>query len=159
MKNSRIFLAGLSAVALMGTSACVTDPNTGEKKISRTVLGGVGGVVAGGLLGGVICYLAVILVRVKWKFDDSLDVFAVHGVGGMLGILILPLLSHAALGGTGEGDFMVQLTGLAAVIAISVVGSVIILGILKVIFGLRVTEDQEREGLDYSLHGESAYND
>lgn len=54
MKTSRIFLAGLSSVALLGTSACVTDPNTGEKKISRTVLGGVGGVVAGGLLGGVI---------------------------------------------------------------------------------------------------------
>ena len=54
MQRSRIFLAGFSAVALMGTSACVTDPNTGEKKISRTVLGGVGGAVAGGLLGGVI---------------------------------------------------------------------------------------------------------
>ena len=54
MTKSRIFLAGFSAVALMGTSACVTDPNTGEKKVSRTVLGGVGGAVAGGLLGGVI---------------------------------------------------------------------------------------------------------
>lgn len=54
MTKSRIFLAGFSAVALMGTSACVTDPNTGERKISRTVLGGVGGAVAGGLLGGVI---------------------------------------------------------------------------------------------------------
>ena len=54
MTKSRIFLAGFSAVALMGTSACVTDPNTGEQKISRTVLGGVGGAVAGGLLGGVI---------------------------------------------------------------------------------------------------------
>ncbi len=122
------------------------------------VLGPQGAMIIG-LLGGVLCYLAVILVRVKWKFDDSLDVFAVHGVGGILGILTLPLLSHAALGGTGEGDFMVQLTGLAAVVAISVIGSVIILAILKAIFGLRVTEDQEREGLDYSLHGESAYND
>ena len=54
MKTSRFFLAGLSTVALLGTSACVTDPNTGEQKISRTVLGGVGGAVAGGLLGGVI---------------------------------------------------------------------------------------------------------
>ena len=54
MKTSRFFLAGLSSVALLGTSACVTDPNTGEQKISRTVLGGVGGAVAGGLLGGVI---------------------------------------------------------------------------------------------------------
>ena len=121
------------------------------------VLGPQGAMIIG-LLGGVLCYLAVILVRVKWKFDDSLDVFAVHGVGGILGILALPLLSHAALGGTGEGDFLVQLTGLAAVVAISVIGSVIILAILKAIFGLRVTEDQEREGLDYSLHGENAYN-
>ena len=54
MKSSRIVLAGISAVALLGTSACVTDPNTGEQKISRTVLGGAGGVLAGGLLGGVI---------------------------------------------------------------------------------------------------------
>ena len=54
MKTSRIFLAGLSSIALLGTSACVTDPNTGERKVSRTVLGGVGGAVAGGLLGGVI---------------------------------------------------------------------------------------------------------
>lgn len=54
MKTSRFFLAGLSSIALLGTSACVTDPNTGERKVSRTVLGGVGGAVAGGLLGGVI---------------------------------------------------------------------------------------------------------
>ncbi len=54
MNKSRVFLAGISAVALLGTSACVTDPNTGEKKISRTVLGGAGGAVVGGLLGGVI---------------------------------------------------------------------------------------------------------
>lgn len=54
MKTSRMFLAGISAVALLGTSACVTDPNTGERKISRTVLTGAGGAIAGGLLGGVI---------------------------------------------------------------------------------------------------------
>lgn len=54
MKTSRMFLAGISAVALLGTSACVTDPNTGERKVSRTVLGGAGGAIAGGLLGGVI---------------------------------------------------------------------------------------------------------
>ncbi|PZT88793.1 MAG: hypothetical protein DI637_07450 [Citromicrobium sp.] len=54
MKNSRILLAGLSSIALLGTSACVTDPNTGERKVSRTVLGTGGGAVLGGLLGGVI---------------------------------------------------------------------------------------------------------
>lgn len=121
------------------------------------VLGPQGAMIIG-LLGGVVCYGAVLLIRVKLKFDDSLDVFAVHGVGGILGILTLPFLSSALLGGTGEGDFMVQLIGLGAVVAISAIGSFIILLILKSIFGLRVEDDQERIGLDTSLHGESAYH-
>lgn len=119
---------------------------------------GPGGALLIGLAGGLVCYGAVHLIRVKLKIDDSLDVFAVHGVGGILGILILPFLSSTALGGTGDGDFMVQLTGTAAVVAWSAIASVIILGILKVTLGLRVTEEQEYVGLDVSLHGESAYN-
>ena len=119
---------------------------------------GPGGALLIGLAGGLLCYGAVHLIRVKLKIDDSLDVFAVHGVGGILGILILPFLSSTALGGTGDGDFMVQLTGTAAVVAWSAIASVVILLILKVTLGLRVTEEQEYEGLDTSLHGESAYN-
>ena len=119
---------------------------------------GPGGALLMGLAGGIICYLAVNLIRVKLKIDDSLDVFAVHGVGGMLGILLLPFLSSTALGGTGDGNFGVQLTGTLAVVAWSVVVSFIILLILKVTTGLRVNEEQESEGLDTSLHGESAYN-
>ena len=119
---------------------------------------GPGGALLIGLAGGVVCYFAVNLIRVKLKIDDSLDVFAVHGVGGILGILLLPFLSSTALGGTGDGDFLVQLTGTAAVIAWSAIASAIILAILKFTLGLRVTEEQEYEGLDVSLHGESAYN-
>ena len=119
---------------------------------------GPGGAMLIGLAGGVLCYYAVILFRVKLKIDDSLDVFAVHGVGGILGILTLPFLSSTALGGTGEGDFMVQLTGTVAVVAWSAIASAIILLILKAVFGLRADEQSEIEGLDYSLHGESAYN-
>jgi len=122
------------------------------------VLGPMGAMIIG-LLGGVVCYAAVSLIRVKLKIDDSLDVFAVHGVGGILGILTLPLLSSAALGGTGEGDLMVQLTGTVAVIIWSAIASAVILGILKVTLGLRVSDENEVEGLDYSLHGENAYND
>ena len=121
------------------------------------VLGPAGALIIG-LAGGVICYFAVNLIRVKLKFDDSLDVFAVHGVGGMLGILLLPFLSATALGGTGDGNFGTQLTGTVAVVAWSLIASFIILLILKVTLGLRVTEEQEIEGLDVSLHGESAYN-
>ena len=98
------------------------------------------------------------LIRVKLKIDDSLDVFAVHGVGGMLGILLLPFLSSAALGGTGDGDFVIQLTGMAIVVIWSAIASVAILFGLKVTLGLRVDEQAEIEGLDYALHGESAYN-
>lgn len=119
---------------------------------------GPGGALLMGLAGGLVCYGAVHLIRVKLKIDDSLDVFAVHGVGGILGILLLPFLSSTALGGTGDGDFMVQLTGTAAVVAWSAIASAIILSVLKFTLGLRVTEEQEYEGLDISLHGESAYN-
>ena len=119
---------------------------------------GPGGALLMGLAGGIVCYLAVNLIRVKLKIDDSLDVFAVHGVGGMLGILLLPFLSATALGGTGDGNFGVQLTGTIAVVAWSAAVSFIILLILKVTTGLRVNEEQESEGLDTSLHGESAYN-
>jgi Amt family ammonium transporter len=119
---------------------------------------GPGGALLIGLAGGLICYFAVNLIRVKLKIDDSLDVFAVHGVGGMLGILILPVLSAEVLGGTGDGEFMTQLVGTAAVVAWSAIASFLILLLLKVTLGLRVTEEQEFEGLDVSLHGESAYN-
>ena len=104
------------------------------------------------------CYYAVILIRVKLRFDDSLDVFAVHGVGGILGIALLPFLSSPSLGGTGDGDFTVQLLGILAVVAWTAIASTLILLVLKSIFGLRVSDADEVEGLDYALHGESAYN-
>lgn len=121
------------------------------------VLGPQGALLIG-LAGGVICYYAVNLIRVKMKIDDSLDVFAVHGVGGMLGILLLPFLSATGLGGTGDGNFMTQLTGTAIVVVWSAVVTAIILIIIKAIVGLRVDEQAEADGLDRSLHGESAYN-
>jgi len=119
---------------------------------------GPGGAILMGLAGGLVCYGAVNLFRVRMKIDDSLDVFAVHGVGGMLGILLLPFLSATVLGGTGEGVFIDQLLSLLIVVAWTAFATTIILLLLKVTLGLRVTEEQEYEGLDTSLHGESAYN-
>ena len=118
---------------------------------------GPGGALLMGLAGGLVCYAAVNLIRVRLKIDDSLDVFAVHGVGGILGILLLPFLSAAALGGTGDGSFIVQLKGTVMVVVWSALASTVILIALKAIFGLRVTAEEEAEGLDKSLHGESAY--
>ena len=162
--------------ASMGTLSWIVLESIQNKK--PTLVGAVTGTIAGlatvtpaagvlgpagamliGLMGGLVCYAAVSLLRVKLKVDDSLDVFAVHGVGGILGILALPVLSSKTLGGTGDGDFVVQLTGTLAVVVWSALVSAIILGALKATLGLRVDTQSEIEGLDSSLHGEAAYND
>jgi len=147
LQNKKATLVGAATGTIAGL-ATVT-PAAG-------VLGPQGALIIG-LAGGILCYLAVNLVRVKMQIDDSLDVFAVHGVGGILGILVAPFLSAKVLGGSGEGDFMVQLTGTAAVIAWSAVVSLVLLLILRVTLGLRVSEEAEVQGLDRALHGESAY--
>jgi len=147
LQNKKATLVGAATGTIAGL-ATVT-PAAG-------VLGPQGALIIG-LAGGILCYLAVNLVRVKMQIDDSLDVFAVHGVGGILGILVAPFLSAKVLGGSGDGDFMVQLTGTAAVIAWSAVVSLVLLLILRVTLGLRVSEEAEVQGLDRALHGESAY--
>jgi Amt family ammonium transporter len=118
-----------------------------------------------GVAGGVVCYYAVSLVKHTLKIDDSLDVFAVHGVGGALGILLVAVLVDTSFGGSGlaEGmsigsQFGVQLTGLLAVLVWSGIASVIICLIVKAAVGLRVSDDEEVEGLDITSHGETGYN-
>ncbi|MEC7291647.1 MAG: ammonia channel protein, partial [Pseudomonadota bacterium] len=116
-----------------------------------------------GTLAALLCSYAVTLIRTKLKIDDSLDVFAVHGVGGILGTLLIPFL--AGLGpmapGLGEatlvGQFSVQFTGVVAVCAWSAIASAIILFGVKLITPLRVSADAEETGLDTASHGESAY--
>ena len=126
-------------------------------------VGPLGGVILG-LAGGVICYFAVDLVRHKMKIDDSLDVLAVHGVGGATGTLLVAFLAGFGDGGTGlaEGmtpssQFMVQLIGVVSVAVFSAIATVVIVLITKALVGLRVSDDEETEGLDFSHHGETAY--
>ncbi|WP_306258050.1 ammonium transporter [Pararhizobium sp. IMCC21322] len=115
-----------------------------------------------GLAGGVVCYIAVDLVKHRWRVDDSLDVLAVHGIGGALGTLLTAFLAGLP-GGTGldgttiGGQFAVQLLGVGSVLAWSVIATIIIVWITKALVGLRVNEDEELEGLDFSTHGESGY--
>ena len=97
--------------------------------------------------------------------DDSLDVFAVHGVGGMTGTLLTAFFALPALGGGGlpKGvtalhQFWVQLVGVAATAAWSVIATVILVKIVSAIVKLRVGEDSETEGLDITTHGERGYN-
>jgi Amt family ammonium transporter len=118
-----------------------------------------------GLAGGAICYFMVGVVKRRFKIDDSLDVFAVHGVGGATGILLTAIFMDAALGGIGfaEGNSMagqaaIQLTGIGAVLLWSVVVSFVIAKVVQAVTGLRVSAETEEQGLDLRLHGERGYN-
>lgn len=126
-------------------------------------VGPIGAVIIG-LVSGYLCYVAVGFVKNALKIDDSLDVFAVHGLGGTLGILLLPFLIGSNLGGVGlsEGQtvmsfFNTQLTGTISVLIFTAIMTVIIALILRSFFGLRVDDEQIEEGLDLSSHGQSGY--
>ena len=122
------------------------------------------GAVAIGLVVGVITYYAVLL-RPKTKLDDSLDVFAVHGIGGIWGALATGIFAVEAIGGTAgliEGNFepmLTQVIAVGATIAYSFIATAIILKVLDLIpgLGLRVSEQNEDRGVDISQQGERAF--
>jgi Amt family ammonium transporter len=122
------------------------------------------GGLACGVAGAAMCFEAVQIVKVRMKIDDSLDVFAVHGVGGMLGSLLLPLLALPGFGGLGlkEGitaghQFVAQLAGVGAVALWSLVVTIAIVKAISAMAPLRVDAQDEIEGLDLTVHGERAY--
>lgn len=126
---------------------------------------GVPGGIILGLAGGYICYVAVDLIRGKLGIDDSLDVFAVHGVGGVLGSLLVAVLATDAFSGMGLAEGMtvgsqlfVQAKSILITVVWTAVASFIILKIAAVSGGLRVNDDAELEGLDLSQHGERGYH-
>ena len=126
---------------------------------------GVPGGIILGLAGGYICYVAVDLIRGKLGIDDSLDVFAVHGVGGVLGSLLVAVLATDAFSGMGLAEGMtvgsqlfVQAKSILITVVWTAVASFIILKIAAVSGGLRVNDDCELEGLDLSQHGERGYH-
>ncbi len=118
-----------------------------------------------GLLGGAVCYLGV-TVKNKFGFDDTLDTFGIHGVGGMLGALLTGVFATTLVNDAGaEGLFrgnpkqlLIQATGIVATVVYAVVVSWILLKIVDMIMGLRVTNEEEEQGLDWTQHGESGYN-
>ena len=122
------------------------------------------GAIILGILAGSICYYCVGFVKLKLHIDDSLDVFAVHGVGGIIGTLLAGILATDFFGGVGLEksaleQTMIQVIGILTVALLSFVGTVIIIKIIKLTTGLRVSEDEETgEGLDFGSHGESSYN-
>ncbi len=121
------------------------------------------GALAIGLLTGLVCYGGVLLKH-RFKYDDSLDAFGVHGIGGILGAVLTGVLASSVWGGkTGllegnTGVFVAQLVGVGAAAAFSIVMTWLLLKGIDLVIGLRPTTDDEREGLDTNLHGESGYS-
>ncbi|MEE9210207.1 MAG: ammonium transporter [Kiloniellales bacterium] len=127
-------------------------------------VGPLGGLVFG-IAAGAVCFVAVQLIKQRFKIDDSLDVFAVHGVGGVLGTLLTAFFAASALGGLGLpegvtviGQLGVQALGAVAVVIWAGLASFVILKVVSALTGLRVGAEIETEGLDVTVHGEHAYD-
>ncbi len=125
-------------------------------------VGPVGGLVIG-ISAGVVCYFATQYIKRGLKFDDSLDVFSVHGVGGALGILLTAVFFANSLGGPADDGYamgpqlLTQATGMVATVLWCGVVSYILLKVVDSIIGLRVTQEEEIEGLDLVSHDERGY--
>lgn len=117
-----------------------------------------------GVLAALACYPMIQIIKQRLGVDDSLDVFAVHGVGGIIGSLLLGVFLSADLGGTGYADgttmasqVAAQFVGVGVVAIWSAVVSAVIAVLISLVLPMRVSEDEEREGLDLSSHGERAW--
>jgi Amt family ammonium transporter len=170
---------------LFATSAAVLTWCIGEAlhKGKASMLGAASGAVAGlvaitpacgsvgpmggiaiGAVSGFVCLWGVTGLKRLLKADDTADVFGVHGVGGILGALLTGVFTAPSLGGTGKDDFsiahqlMVQAEGVVITIVWSAVVALVAYKLVDWTIGLRVTEEEEREGLDIASHGETAYS-
>ncbi|MFZ9997172.1 MAG: ammonium transporter [Burkholderiaceae bacterium] len=125
-------------------------------------VGIMGAIVIGGI-SGLVCLWAVSSLKKILGADDSLDVFGVHGIGGILGALLTGVFTAPGLGGTGKPDFSIasqvaiQAEGVIITMVVSAVVALVAYKIVDMVVGLRVTEEEEREGLDITSHGEKAY--
>ena len=124
---------------------------------------GVGGALIIGLVAGVVCFWGATGLKHALKYDDSLDAFGVHGIGGIVGAVLTGVFAVESIGGTAGllegngGQVLTQLYGIVATIVYSAIASFILLKVIDMVIGLRVTPDEEREGLDMSLHGEAIH--
>jgi Amt family ammonium transporter len=128
------------------------------------LIGPVGAIVLG-IIASAICYFFVTVVKNKLGYDDSLDVFGVHGIGGIVGAVGTGVFTSASLGGIGYADGVTmadqvwtQILAVLVTIAWSGIGSLILYKIVDLLVGLRVSKESETEGLDLSSHGEAAYH-
>ncbi|AZY92958.1 MULTISPECIES: ammonium transporter [Paracoccus] len=195
--GSNLEANGLTALAMINTAvataAAVLAWSFGEWMMRGhpSLLGGISGAIAGlvgvtpaagfvgpmgaiaiGLIAGLVCMWFVISVKPRMGIDDSLDVFGIHGVGGIVGAILTGVFAAPSLGGGGVFDYSTGAVGeyamgaqvwnqtLGVIIAIvwSAVVSFIAIHIVRALIGLRVSDSDERQGLDVTTHGENAYN-
>jgi Amt family ammonium transporter len=122
------------------------------------------GAVVLGAVAAVVCFLAVSKLKPKLGYDDALDTFGVHGVGGMVGAIGTAFVNYAAFGGPGNGgkslgaQLGVQVEAVLTTIVWAAIGTLIAIYVAKAVTGLRISPEGEREGLDLADHGERAYN-
>jgi len=122
------------------------------------------GAIILGAVSSLVCYYAVAIIKPKLGYDDALDAFGIHGVGGIVGALGTAIVFAPVFGGPGDGStsigdqLVVQAIAVVTTIVWASVGTVIAIFIAKALTGLRVTQEVEREGLDLGEHGERAYN-
>ncbi len=125
------------------------------------VVGPLGAILLG-MLAGVVCYFACGLIKERFKVDDSLDVFAVHGLGGIMGTVLLAVLGTSSFGGFGDFEMGTQLGIQLLCVAVTVVWSAaatfLIVKVIGFLGGMRVSDEDEETGLDDSSHGEKAYH-
>jgi Amt family ammonium transporter len=178
--------AGLAMInTLVATAAGCIAWLVAEKAVGHksSLLGGCSGVIAGlvaitpaaanagpfgaillGAIASVIAFWFVTSLKIKLGFDDTADVFGIHGVAGIVGSIGVAITYAPFIGGPGDADYSVgtqlgtQLLATGVAIAWAAIGSAIAFGVAKAVNGLRVTEEVEREGLDLGEHGERAYN-
>ena len=116
-----------------------------------------------GLIAGAICYWGATSLKNMFGYDDSLDAFGIHGVGGIAGALLTGVFAKSAIGGTAgllegnAGQVLIQLEGIVATIAYSAIVTFVLLKIIGAVMGLRVSREEEIEGLDYNEHGETVH--
>ena len=153
-KNGKPSVLGPATGAIAGLAAIT--PASG-------FVGPIGGLVIG-FASGVICWWAATVLKTKLGYDDSLDVVGVHGVGGLVGTILCGVFAAKQFGGNAGDEFSigsavgVQALACGVTIVWTVVATAIILKVIDVVVGLRVTEAQEDEALDITLHEESGYN-
>jgi Amt family ammonium transporter len=122
------------------------------------------GAIVLGAVAAIVCFLAVTKLKPRLGYDDALDTFGVHGIGGMIGAIGTGIVNDAMFGGPANGgkaigaQLVVQVEAVATTIAWAAIGTIIAIYAARALTGLRVTSDVEREGLDLGEHGERAYN-